>query len=205
MDELICIVSPESRRCSENDGIPSCMKLISRNEWNDLVSKADSLNVICSSYDYSCGGHGCMIDIDFKDMIKNTRVIDNLSKDVIDFISKIENSKFIDMLKSAIEERYIEGDISIDDCPVSVSELYQLKHPPLVNNDGMYAECMAIKKNGDKCTHYAKIILEGEYLCGVHSKTRTTEYLNQFKVSRFIDDTEECPFGDINIDNFIDE
>lgn len=101
---LICIKSPESQRCDDNDGIPVCVALVSEKKWNKMLSLINmfSKSLSCIEEDYSSGGHGCVIAYDIPEMISQCKVISNLSLDTISFIKMIEDRTFIEFIENVL-------------------------------------------------------------------------------------------------------
>lgn len=128
-EPYLCIHSPESERCDDNDGIPVCTALIRECKWNSIVHlvnkyEKDLKGIEC---DYSSGGHGCIISYNIPSMIKRCKIIRDLSDDVISFVRKIDNTSFIDFVEKEVRDVIKKKDTSdrrrnIPGCTITLQE-----------------------------------------------------------------------------------
>lgn len=86
--------------CEENDGFGAEVFLVSQAEWKqvakDMKQLSNDKNVkTFVGFDYTCGGHGCLIDFDIKEAYDQIEIIEKTpTVEVLKVIRKIESDHF---------------------------------------------------------------------------------------------------------------
>jgi hypothetical protein len=102
MDPGLSVKTKESQRCEEGDGLPSCIFRINKSEWikyGKFLSKHKKEASI--ERDYTSGAHGCIIQY-----LYNSAIIleENPGSCIINFVNKVEDLSYINMVKELIKE-----------------------------------------------------------------------------------------------------
>lgn len=111
MDNSILIVkTQESSRCEDNDGLPECIFIIKKSEWERygkiLEENKEHATI---EHDFSSGGHGCIIYYDLLKMWKEAEILEeNPNENVLKFVAKIKNDAYIAEIEEFMEEMDIE-------------------------------------------------------------------------------------------------
>ena len=93
---MIYVKNMVTVNCSDDDGINrGIVGKISRKEWNEIGRLVKKLKGIIE-HDYSNGGHGCILEFDYKKMYEKAVIIPSFPD------SEVDNS-FIDLLREDIE------------------------------------------------------------------------------------------------------
>jgi hypothetical protein len=111
-DSILIVKTPESSRCEDNDGLPECIFIIKKSEWErygKILEENKQHTTI--EHDFSSGGHGCIIYYDLLKMWKEAEILEqNPSADILQFVKKIENDAYIAEIEEFMEEMDIEDE-----------------------------------------------------------------------------------------------
>jgi hypothetical protein len=80
----VLIYNPTTKQCEEGDGIKSGYFCLNRDKWLDLRTNVEKYKVQLDQnkeYDYSSGGHGCIMTFNLYKLFKKLKVVDSVPKE----------------------------------------------------------------------------------------------------------------------------
>jgi len=86
--------------CDDNDGFTTEIFIVTEKRWKEIEKsletlKAKSVNGY-TEFDYTSGGHGCIITIDFFEAFKECRILEKKAHPaVVKFAKKIQSTRFL--------------------------------------------------------------------------------------------------------------
>jgi len=103
--DMIIVKTPGGENCEYNDGVPPGLFAISRAEWGKLSEKVLSSKQAETENDCSNGGHGCVLHIDFKQIIADSEIVEqNANSIILDFVRKAGDASMLWELRHWAEE-----------------------------------------------------------------------------------------------------
>jgi len=106
-DPLLVIKSEEASSESNGHGPQSCVFVMRESEWKILGKQIETIGEV--DRDYSGGPYGYVHRYDINKMYQNCKIIDrNPSQEVLDFVSKIEDSEFLDFINEEFEDKPVK-------------------------------------------------------------------------------------------------
>lgn len=99
--EMLVIRFPGSgTNCKENDGFGEEIFAISNEKWESLSASIKKIKEVSTcgyeEFDYSNGGHGCIITIDFIEAFEACDILEeNAHPEVVKFVAKIQSTNFL--------------------------------------------------------------------------------------------------------------
>ncbi len=97
---MIIVKTPGGANCEENDGTPPGLFAVKRTEWEKLKTTISNSKYATTDRDNSNGGHGCILENDFKSIISEAVVIDGQpTPEIIDFVHKAGDDTMLEEMR----------------------------------------------------------------------------------------------------------
>lgn len=107
--QMFVVKSPETQRCEEGDGLPECIFLVEKTQWEMYGRQVRNLSVEEFEEDNSSGGHGYIITYNMRKLYDGCVILRvDPSPEIVEFVRQIENSSFVEKLDHAIERYGVE-------------------------------------------------------------------------------------------------
>ncbi len=90
--------------CEYNHGFSPETFLVTRKLWKKICKNIEEHHDPNFEDDFTDGGHGCIIDINFREAIQNCKILEeNPSDEIIAFVKKIQSTRFIDDIQKFLD------------------------------------------------------------------------------------------------------
>jgi len=121
----IVVKFPGGSVCDDGHGFGSEIFIVEKKKWDQLVQKVENLRKkkkkCVKSFDYSNGGHGCVIEIDFLEEFESCEILEKTpSKSVVDFVKKIHSTNFLEAFEDQLSKIVQDKSKMCDTCEQTV-------------------------------------------------------------------------------------